>query len=561
MALALAAAGPILGQVDSLVSATVTVPADATHDGRPFSYVRTPREPNHRYAVVDIRFPSPVVSPHPENNTVPAELYLPAGVTPSRTFPAVVCLHILNGNFDLERTLCIRLAQQGVIALFFKQPYYGERAGVAGKKVLTTGIDAFVGGLEQAFADTRRALDLLQHLPEVDPAKIGATGISMGAIQAARLCGDDPRVARVFLMLGGGNLRQIIQSARETRQIRAFIDTLPPVEQEQAWARVDRLDPLEATVALRKLSAQGRMRMISAERDQVIPPACSRALAEAAGCADRLTWLPGLDHYTAMASLPQILSEVVAFFGEDVPGVWQPPPPAAEPAAADLFGGFLAGLAAFTGGQPAAGTAHMVGLAVDFSAEGKNRHLSADFVRGGQGRFKLTGIFPEVGAAGLGQGSHPWLIGAGKIVFHGTQETRDEVMAGDQMAPERLLKFRMLSGLLGAAALSPEALGKYYTLAEAPPTNGQRIVAVRIDYKRSQGALDLVFAHDGTPVQAGWSLNGHTGLARFSHWRLNAVAPDTVFEPPAGLPQQAVRQEDLLRMFGAAFEFGMEAVE
>ena len=133
LGLALLLAATCWSQSTSSVPEQVTVSAEKSFSGKAFTYSRTFRERNHRHAVYDIRYPSPVTSPHESNNTVPAELYLPLGLPRDRAFPAVVCMHIIHDNFDLERMLCTRLAQNGIVALFFKQPYYGERGGAVGK--------------------------------------------------------------------------------------------------------------------------------------------------------------------------------------------------------------------------------------------------------------------------------------------------------------------------------------------------------------------------------------------------------------------------------------------
>jgi hypothetical protein len=124
-----------------------------------------------------------------------------------------------------------------------------------------------------------------------------------------------------------------------------------------------------------------------------------------------------------------------------------------------------------------------------------------------------------------------------------------------------MLKFRAVSGVLGVAALAPEILAKYWTLEEIQQTNGNRTVAVHVDYKRTQGTLKLDFAKDATPLRADWTFGNAVGRARFTHWKLNSAVADAVFEPPAELQSQDVRQEDLLRMFGAAFEFVVETLE
>ena len=59
--------------------------------------------------------------------------------------------------------------------------------------------------------------------------------------------------------------------------------------------------------------------MINAGEDEVIPRGCTVKLAEALGIADRVNWLDGLGHYTAMAELPRALRMTAEFFAQDLP--------------------------------------------------------------------------------------------------------------------------------------------------------------------------------------------------------------------------------------------------
>lgn len=561
MAATLLAAVTACGQTTSSVPVRVTVPAEKSYTGQAFEYTRILREQTHKHAVYDVRYPSPVVSPHEANNTVPAELYLPVGVTPDKAFPAVVCLHIIHDNFDLERLLCTRMAQSGVIALFFKQPYYGERGGAVGKAMLATGSNIFMGGLEQGLEDARRAVDILGAMPEVDAQHIGITGISMGAIQSASVCGREPRIHKAFLTLGGCDIKKIILSAHETRRMKAFIEALPQPEQERIWACIDRLDPIQAKDALRKLAEGGNLRMVCAEQDEVVPPECGRRLAAAAGFEDRVTWLSGMGHYTAMASFPQIMKDVVTFFGADVPAAWRPPLGNGEKTPVELLGVWLSGLATIAGGQPAAGTAHMAGVDAEVNADGKTYRAAFEAVCGEQGRFRLAGEFPVVGKAGFGQGEYPWLIGGGKTVFCGTAHSVEGRTAVAFISPSRYMRYCVAVGAFAGVGLSPEAIKQYYTLSETAGTNGERVVGVQIDYKKVKGSLTLTFAKDATPLGAAWAFGAASGKVRFTHWRLNAVVDESVFDAPSGLPRKEVRQEELLRMFASVFDFAVEATE
>lgn len=539
----------------------VSVPSGKSYNGKAFEYEKKFRERNHRHMIYDIRYPSPVVSPHEANNTVPAELYVPIGIKAGQRLPAVVCLHIIHDNFDLERLLCTRLAQRGVIALFFKQPYYSERGGKVGKSMAISSPEVFVEGLDQGLEDARRAVDILNAMETVDPEHIGITGISMGAVQAASVCGREPRVSKAFLTLGGCDIRHVIMTAHETRRIRAFIQGLSEESRARVWEIIERNDPIMAKDALRKLAQKGGLRMVCAAEDEVIPPECGRKLAEAAGFADGVTWLEGMGHYSAMAGFPSIMTDIVSFFGADVPAAWQPPANNGEKSAFELLGGFLSGLSSFMGGEPRADTAHMVGVRADVKAGGKRYKGAFDLVRGGEGRFKLTGDFPEIGKAGLGAGDYPWLTGAGQKVFCGTLEPVASGAFAQMVLPERLMRFKVGVGALAGVALSPEALKEYYSMEDNRAADGQCDLTMKVAHKHVKGTLRWSFAKDGTPKQVEWVFKESEGKAVFTHWRLNAVTDDSVFREPAGLTRHEVRQEDVWRMFASVFEFAVEATE
>lgn len=556
-----ALAGTGLAQTPS-VPERVTVPAEKSASGKAFTYTRVFREQLRNHLIYDVRFPSPVVSPHEANNTVPAELFMPVGTTPDGSFPAVVIMHILNGNFELCRLLCTRLSENGVIAMFFKQPYYSERGGTEGKKILATSADLFIGAMEQGIEDARRAVDVMQAMPEVDARHIGISGTSLGALQASTVCAVEPRIHKAFLTLVGCDVKKVIQTAHETRAMRAAIAAFSPQDQERVWACIDRQDPLRSKDALRRLAAKGCLRMVCAENDQVLPPEGGRKLAEAAGCADQVIWLKGMDHYTAMAGFPKVMEEVVAFFGTETPASWKKPDTNGAPSPMDTVGQFLSGLAAILGGQPSSNRAHMVGVDAKVTVDGKTYGARFDYACADQGRFKLTGTFPEVGRAGLGLGSYPWLIGGGKVVFCGTEGVVPGRLPSEYILPQLLMRFQIGAGLLAGAALAPEALKPYATVTETHGAQNERVLELAVAHKRTKGLVQLAFSRtETTPLWITWAFAESSGRVDFTHWQLNMMADDSVFETPPGLPQKAVRQEDVVRMFAAVFQFAMEATE
>lgn len=562
LAAILLAAGLAAGQVSSNIAETIIVPGDPCRPGESFTYQRTLREKTALQTRFDVQFPSPVASAFDPNNTVPGELYLPTGLATNRTSPAVVCLHIMNGNFELERLICRKLAQQGVVALFFKLPYYGERGGEAGRQRLATSVDMFIEGLEQGFADAGRAFDLLQAMPEVDPAHLGITGISLGAIEAAIVSGRDSRVNKACLMLGGGDLVRIIREARETRRMRTVIETFPPADQQRAWDYLKRIDPVNSGPSLRRMAEAGNLRMVCADEDQVIPPAAGRRLAEAAGFADGITWLEGLDHYSALARLPQILDDLTAFFATDVPADWTPPVSGdAVRTPMDLLGLFLRGVTAFGGGGADPSGAHLVGADIEFMRNGSKETARFDFARGPAGRFRLTAHLPQMGKFGMGQDVAPWLLGANETIFSGEAEGREGQSFSQFVSPDQRMRYQVALGALTAASMAPAVLSDYCTLVEKPTAGKRRTIQLRVNPRKAAGVLEMVFAHDDTPVAASWDIGGTTGKATFRYWQIDAVMDAAAFEAPTTTQRKVVRQEDLLRMFAAVAEYLLEMTE
>ncbi len=139
---------------------------------------------------------------------VTALLYLPDRKPP---YPGVLvpCGHSANGKArDLYQRAPILIAKNGMAALCYDPIDQGERhqlLGTDGKPVITsstlghemTGVGAMLLGRNTAtyrIWDGMRALDYLASRPEVDPARIGCTGISGGGTMTSYLMALDNRI-------------------------------------------------------------------------------------------------------------------------------------------------------------------------------------------------------------------------------------------------------------------------------------------------------------------------------------------------------------------------------
>jgi len=275
-----------------------------------FDFRMTPRLDTPAYSVWSVQFPSPIVTPDVENNTVHAEYFRPK--TPGRR-PAVVVLHILGADFALSRYMALRLADRGVAALFVKLPYYGERRPPGGeKRFLSADIERTLQSMRQGVCDVRRAATWLASRPEVDPARLGVTGISLGGIVSSLAAAVDPALNHAALLLAGGDLARILWEMPEGAKYKALW-----VESGRTFDDLKALSaPFDPVTYAPRLVGK-RLLMIAGNTDEVIPPASTRSLWNAAG-RPPITWYD-CGHYSAAGFLLPAIRQTVEFFAAGAP--------------------------------------------------------------------------------------------------------------------------------------------------------------------------------------------------------------------------------------------------
>ena len=277
-----------------------------------FGFELEPVRDSPGYSVAKLRFPSPIESPDPSNNTVHCEYFRPKG--PGKR-PAVVVLHILGADFALSRYYAARLADKGVAALFLKLPYYGERRPSGGpQRFLSNDVGRSTLSMRQGVCDVRRAAAWLADRPEVDPGKLGVTGISLGGITSALASAVDPTLNRGVFLLAGGGLDEILWGMDEPeahRYRKQWLDS--GKTRADLKALTTPLDPL--TYADRLVGK--KILMVAGNVDEVVPPSSARALWAASG-RPPIRWLD-CGHYSAAGYLLPALREAVEFFAAEVP--------------------------------------------------------------------------------------------------------------------------------------------------------------------------------------------------------------------------------------------------
>jgi dienelactone hydrolase len=255
--------------------------------------------------VSKVTFPSPLLTPHPANNTVHCEYFCP---TAAGKKPAVVVLHILGGDFDLARLFCRALATRGVAALFLKMPYYGERRQPdSPARMISLDPEETVRGMTQAVLDIRQAAAWLASQEEIDSGSLGIMGISLGGITGALAAGIEPRFTSVCLLLAGGDMGEVAWTSSEMAPLRERWIAAGRTRQEL----FDALAVVDPVTYVKPLPGR-RVLMLNASQDEVIPPACTRALWRAFGEPEIVWWNAG--HYSAVRYLGSGMVRVVSFF-------------------------------------------------------------------------------------------------------------------------------------------------------------------------------------------------------------------------------------------------------
>jgi dienelactone hydrolase len=261
---------------------------------------------NHE--IWDVTFPSPVVTPHANNNTVHCEYYKPTGLAKDEKRPAVIVLHILGGDFALSRLFAGTIAQRGTAALFVKMPYYGPRAqpGVA-QRMISANPKETIAGMTQAVLDIRQAVGFLSSRPEIDADELGIFGISLGGITGSLAAASEPRLKNICILLAGGDLGKIAWEAREFRREREKLIAMGATL-DDFRAAVKEIEPLNYAV-----NCKGRhILMLNADSDEVIPRACTDALWQAFDKPQLIYYSGG--HYSVFRHILSARTRVQEFF-------------------------------------------------------------------------------------------------------------------------------------------------------------------------------------------------------------------------------------------------------
>ena len=270
--------------------------------------VKTQRR-TYAYDVLELTFPSPIISEIPENNRVYCEYYRKPE---DKKHPVVILLDILDGSMMVPRIIAHGLASNGIDACIMVMPHYGARRSPdkAKQRDLLANPENLVTSIQQAVMDIRRTARCLTALEFVDEKRIGICGTSMGGFITALSAGVDGSFKRVAVIMAGGDLASVITTnSKEASSIRQVLEERD-LSGDALQELLASIEPL--TYADRLRSA--KLLMVNGSTDPIVPPDCARKFADAVGA--EIQWYP-TDHYGMVKYLLPTMGLIQQHFADE----------------------------------------------------------------------------------------------------------------------------------------------------------------------------------------------------------------------------------------------------
>jgi uncharacterized protein len=182
-------------------------------------------------------------------------------------FPCVLLLHGLSSDKEtMIHTFGRDLAAHGLAGLALDAHLHGERKADSPRPL---GPLEYLDLARESIVEYRQALDYLQTRGEIDPARIGLLGYSLGAMMGAILAGVDERIKACVFLVGGDMLQ----------------DSLPPLPPVLR----DLLETVSPTNFVPRISPRPVL-FINGRWDTTVPPSAAVLLHEAAGEPKQIIW-------------------------------------------------------------------------------------------------------------------------------------------------------------------------------------------------------------------------------------------------------------------------------
>lgn len=248
-----------------------------------------------------VRFPSPRPIGNQINDRVSMEWFAAhdaqGAIRPAR---AVVVVHESGRQMTAGRIIARGFNSHGLHAFLIHLPGYGIR-----RDEQLTDVERGLDSMQQAIADVRRARDAVAALPVVDSSMIAVQGTSLGGFVTATVAGLDHGYDRIFILLAGGNLEEVVfNGAKDAAKFREKLSAAG-ITEAQIKELARKVEPMRLAQRIDPSATW----LYSGKFDDVVPPSCSHALVKAAKLpAGHHVELPA-DHYSGVIYLPRVVKE------------------------------------------------------------------------------------------------------------------------------------------------------------------------------------------------------------------------------------------------------------
>lgn len=215
---------------------------------------------------------------------------------------AVVVVHESARSMPVGRLIARSLNWQGLHTFLVHLPGYGARRAAGSPP----SYERIIPMMQQGIADVRRARDAVVALPAVDHSVVGLEGTSLGGFVTATVAGLDCGYDRVFILLAGGNVADVIlHGSRDAEKVHAKL-IASGLSDDQIKEAARQIEPLRLAHRINPATTW----LYSGTLDTVVPPRSSLALAKAAKLAkDHHIEFPA-DHYLGIMYLPPAVMQI-----------------------------------------------------------------------------------------------------------------------------------------------------------------------------------------------------------------------------------------------------------
>jgi len=157
--------------------------------------------------------------------------------------PVVIALHGTGGSKKDMLPMCRELAERGFIAVAIDARYHGERSTGKGSYEAAILRAWHEPGEHPFFYDTvwevMRLVDYLQTRGDVDPARIGLTGISKGGIETYLTAAIDTRIAAAVPFIGMESFRWALDHNQWQGRVGTIQKTFDAIVKESGATNID----------------------------------------------------------------------------------------------------------------------------------------------------------------------------------------------------------------------------------------------------------------------------------------------------------------------------------